>query len=199
MDRPKQALHLALHLPLDQLALQLAARVEHLDVRRSPIALGLAHRLVDLLVLPHACLEVSERHLGVGAAVVVVVHLHPEVVGEDRLVFRDALDKDQPQPSVLLPLPRTPLEHLGSPLDCRVCGVQDTARASAGHCLLLEPLKQLVKAVHRHLLLLSLCRLIARVEEGRVGARQPLLSPQAASVEELSRAAEEVEVADDGF
>ena len=46
---------------------------------------------------------------------------------------------------------------------------------------------------------LLLCRLIARVEEGRVGARQPLLSTQAASVEELSRAAEEVEVADDGF
>ena len=35
MDRPEQALHLALHLPLDELALQLAARVEHLDVRRS--------------------------------------------------------------------------------------------------------------------------------------------------------------------
>jgi len=51
-----------------------------------PIALGLAHRLVDLLVLPHACLEVGERRLGVGAAVVVVVHLHPELLLERTLI-----------------------------------------------------------------------------------------------------------------
>ena len=198
LQQPKQTLG---HVPLAVGDLELLASVDHLHIPKRAevghVLLGLGDGLVDLLVLGDARQEVGDRLLRVRPLVVLVAQLHPVIIMQRRLIITDRFEEDELHWVGLL---CDALDHLGAAFHRRVRRIKDPAHATPTRSALrTDPTEQLLEALHRELLSRGDGARVRGVEEGGVGAGETRLPAQIPRVEELRRATQEVQVAEDCF